>query len=376
MAARSDNMQPEEVIQQQNVGQQNVESTSGGQSQTTQNDDDNLAAVILSGNKSGEWKKTLSGALDEKRLFWALVVLFIFYVGYSFHNVSYDNSDKDEDIITRNCTCNPSHRCFYKAWFSICCILWITCHVLVSLFAKAKFKFKDCCCPCCDKVTICKSKSAEIDLLIYDKNYRAQCCNALKQFCCKIKWCICENDDIHRYENYLWTQYYELYTIGITKDINTFSDDNVKDIFTNHLLKSKPHDEVDGTGKSQKKISIHNDIHNDVVACPKNYYISGNCDRSKCVTQGVIHVVLLIIRLLAQLLIVPLLMIQMFDTYAFLCLAEDRYCTTDLEAQYNLHLDQTAITFGFYCGLMLSYMTSIMLCWIPWPKNKRPKNKP
>ena len=82
--------------------------------------------------------------------------------------------------------------------------------------------------------------------------------------------------------------------------------------------------------------------------------------------QMAIHVILLVSRLIAQLAIVPLLMIQMFDTYAYLCFAAHSYC--GMTAEYRLHFDQTAITFGFYCSLMVSLLTTTMLRWIPRPK--------
>ena len=82
--------------------------------------------------------------------------------------------------------------------------------------------------------------------------------------------------------------------------------------------------------------------------------------------QAVLHLILFLILFLAQLAIIPLLMIQVFDTYAFLCLAADNYCT--MESQFTLHFHQTVVTFAFYCSLMVSFLTSTMLRWVPWPK--------
>ena len=65
---------------------------------------------------------------------------------------------------------------------------------------------------------------------------------------------------------------------------------------------------------------------------------------------------------------VPLLMIQIFDTYAYLCFTADNYCNTS--SQYKLHLDQTAMTFAFYCSLMISLLSTTMLRWFPYPKIK------
>jgi len=42
--------------------------------------------------------------------------------------------------------------------------------------------------------------------------------------------------------------------------------------------------------------------------------------------------------------VIPLLMIQVFDTYAFLCFIANNYCT--VESEFMLHL-QTVVTFAF-----------------------------
>jgi len=80
----------------------------------------------------------------------------------------------------------------------------------------------------------------------------------------------------------------------------------------------------------------------------------------------VFHIALKCIQFIAQLAVVPLPLIQVFDTYAFLCFTGDNYCS--LKSEYKLHLDQTALTFAFYCSLTLSFLFSSMLTWIPWPR--------
>ena len=59
-------------------------------------------------------------------------------------------------------------------------------------------------------------------------------------------------------------------------------------------------------------------------------------------------------------------MIQILDTYAYLCFNADNYCS--INSQYKLHLDQTAMTFAFYCSLMVSLLSTTMLQWFPCPK--------
>ena len=85
-----------------------------------------------------EWKKVLSGALDEKRLFLGLIVLRIFYIIYINSNAHFDN--KDEDTIGLNCSCPTSHRHFYITLSVIC---WFCGHVftLFLLFLSSKHTF-------------------------------------------------------------------------------------------------------------------------------------------------------------------------------------------------------------------------------------------
>ena len=53
------------------------------------------------------------------------------------------------------------------------------------------------------------------------------------------------------------------------------------------------------------------------------------------------------------------------ESITFLCIFADNCCTT--REEYKLHLHQTGVTFGFYCSLMASLLTTRMLSWIPCP---------
>ena len=336
------------------------------------------ATEVASDNKSGDWRKTLSGALDEQRLVCALAVLTIYYIGNTIAHAFHDNNAKDEDIITRNCTCKPTHKCFYLSWSIICYVLWFICHLLV-LICSSK-----CCGSCCGKSgkngdeneQPQNSRGGIANTDETPSNNKSlsngqQCClTAISPFCSKIKSCVVNKDEIYRYEYYLWTQYYELYAIGVTQEFKIFGKDKVKRIFKEHLIRNKiiSEESTDGTQKSQNDPSIKQTSAPDMVALAMIYQIREWTDCTCCnyVAHCVFHAILQIFRFCAQLAAIPLLMIQMLDTYAFLCLFEDSYCTR--AKQYDLHLDQTAITFGFYCSLLASYLTTIMLRWIPWPK--------
>ena len=129
--------------------------------------------------------------------------------------------------------------------------------------------------------------------------------------------------NINRYELFLRVQYYKLYVVGY---------------FTNKE-KMKPEEIF------EKKDEKHN---HKFLSC-----------------KNLIHGFLLIFQYIAQLFAIPLLIIQMFDTYTLLCFGADNYCSDSDE--YRLNLDQTAITFALYCCLGISRLAAALMQWDPWP---------
>ena len=83
-----------------------------------------------------------------------------------------------------------------------------------------------------------------------------------------------------------------------------------------------------------------------------------------------LYPILLIIRLAAQVTLIPLLILQVLDTHAWICVMKDLYCD-NLRSEYELGLDRTAISFGFYCSVLISILTNSMLQWFPCYKRAR-----
>ena len=140
---------------------------------------------------------------------------------------------------------------------------------------------------------------------------------------------------LQRYEKILWYRYYQLYVVGYSKDI-------------------KP-------DKSSKASQSKDD---------RRYYCLGRCkDESKdcCINcyhgfRDLSYAFLVLLKYIAQGTTVPLLMLQMFDTYALLCFSPDgTYCKT--VSEYKVHLAQAAITISFYLCIALAQLTSAMLDW-------------
>ena len=85
--------------------------------------------------------------------------------------------------------------------------------------------------------------------------------------------------------------------------------------------------------------------------------------------QCIIHVPLYILKYISQLASVPLVLLQIFDTYSFLCFSPNSYCSHTTE--YKLSLLQTIIALLFLCTLVTSQLVDTMLLWSPWPENSK-----
>ena len=340
----------------------------------------------LSDNKISDWKETLSGALDDQRLFFALFTVALFNFIYIAVSYAQNKEDlKDEDSITELCKCNTGHRCFYISWFTICSTIWAFCHFMVFMADHWDFwnNTKKCCC-CCyfEKDICCKYRSQKPGLnnleCCLNKCIRETQCgkegNNHKDCCCCCCCCCCchipcsiynnfykyitNNDKITQYEFHLWTQYCELYVVGITKNNENYTFDSIiKEVF-----------EVPEASAQQSQDTETDKVAYDTTAALPNQY-------SEChpwfLVQVVFFLIIKFIQFFAQLAVVPLLLIQLFDTYAFLCFTADSYCS--MRDEYKLHLDQTALTFGFYFALMTSLLSTIMLRWFPWPTCEKKK---
>jgi len=378
---------------------------------------------ILSENSSAaaQWKTALSGSLDEKRLLFGLVVLSIFYLVYINVNSYQNDNNRDEHTITHNCTCRSDHRSFYLAWSAFCFFVWTLIHIILAipqiktyccLQVQKKFRKNEqfnqdkalCCnlsCGCIQTSStnqtrdlVCSKSIPFSKQMLHSKYWCTKldrvcaylCCNSLGSYatkhvdkkscysnfimsCIKLKRAAYQHNAIHRYEYYLWTKYYELYVVGIAKDDEKF---NLKSIdkFISDALDTQ--DVTDGSKEKKPPRSGKEEPERAEAAI----YTALSHIQKECFSYGVqatMHLFLFLVLFLAQLAVIPLLMIQVFDTYAFLCFAADNYCTT--ESQFSLHFHQTVVTFAFYCSLMVSFLASTMLRWVPWPKKDSHQNE-
>jgi len=317
-------------------------------------------------NQTADWKQTLSGALTDGHLLGALVVLAIFYIGYAIVSGYHDNHSKDEDHVTLRCSCHYGHRKFYIAWYSTCCVLWLFVHLCMKVYYGALWKRLK---PCFLKHVSNKVKRGEHSNTVV-------CCSP-NHYC----WCYpCayvgnklsmllryltekSHKEVFRFQHYIFAQYYELYVIGITKNIQNMNFEYFHQIIMSANQKNIRHSEQTTTDSPYQQQEPNKKLKSpNVITAVSNRYDKRSW---MYILHYCFHIFLWVVQFFSQLSVVPLLLIQMFDTYAFLCFTGDSYCS--LRAEYKLHLDQTALTFAFYCSLTLSFLSSVMLTWIPGP---------
>ena len=290
-----------------------------------------------------EWKKYLSGALSETQLKIAMIILCFFYSLYTLHNAYFlDTNERDEGDIIRNCTCKDHHWNFYVSLLVVCFTLWLICHSYYTLAEafpavanevekslKAKY------------VQFCKKNDDETD---YTPGI-SECERNLKKK---------TDQHIDLCKDLLWSQCFEMYAIGNKKNNKEFNLKEIKKLIARSLSP-----ELCRKGNVSTEVSQDN---TDSSA----YDLSKNPHNVKRTILFLFHSFLVVVRFIAQLSVVPLLIVQMIDTYTLLCLAERDYC--DRVSRYKLHLDQTALSFAFYCSLMISLLVTIWLNLVSQPK--------
>ena len=317
-------------------------------------------------NTIPDWKSALSGALNDTQLTFALVVLFIFFVVYVFFDGVFIDSDRKDiddvkDLLTDDCNCKSFHKNFYIVWFTICSALWVLGPFVLWIF--------QCCSRCCFK-TDCTSSLAKIHDGITGIAEKIKSCNSknVKEIANTIlKFLKLFKVDkvtgpLKKIEKLKWFEYYNMHITGasITKiKFKKIKKRILKVIGPSDSNKSEQGAKEDSNGKSKQTMDEKVDIEE----------IDGNYCCSCCVIIFYpVCFLLECMRIIAQRAAVPLLMVQAFDTYAFICFTGNEYCSAT--AQYDIPLGQAAITFAFSVSIMVSTLTVAMLKWFKYKRSK------
>jgi len=311
--------------------------------------------------KQNKWKKTFSGALSEEQISVSLVIMTLFYLLYTLFN-AYEGEERDEEAIVRNCKCNPTHRNFYISWTAICCFLWGLCHLFLTIgriFPIIPSYTNRMARKAVSRVHFAAKTAYEASKELFfddDDDEDIDGNDELSEVQRKMKKRLHYN--IKQYNNYLWSQSYDLYSVGIKKKNDEEFDLRSVDKMIIKSLTPPPPKKT-----SSEEPPKTRGLRKALVEKKTGSYVG--CG-SRCTNHFLVFFLLNFAQFMAQFAVVPLLLVQMFDTYTLLCFAEEDYCSA--ENQNRLHLDQTAITFAFYCSLMISLLTTLCLRWVSWPK--------
>ena len=308
--------------------------------------------------KKADWKSKLSAAFNSEQIFFSLFVLSLFYAVYTIGNGYIHIKDaKNEDDVIDRCYCRSSHQAFYCTWFAICCLIWL----LLHSYTYVAIRFPACG-NCLKFLNLFKPKNA---WKCFKKSFN-YCINRKKDKDSRDS-SECDNRTIQHFIEILWFQYYKLFVVGYPKHDEKIifkSDSNRKSANKEHESKKKENTKDTCCYCITYDVEVNEDC---TCGCDQNFGIFVNSFR--CFN----HSFLLAVKFLAQLCTIPLLFLQVFDTYSLLCFYPQWFCSDTTE--YDLHLAQAVITLLFYCCLAMSQLASTMLTWNPWPKKDSERDR-
>ena len=83
------------------------------------------------------WKRVLSGALNDKQLIIALTMMFGFYLFFSGFNTILGGNAREENTIT--CACPVGHSAYYRTLVVVTVMAWVVCFILTTIWDTVKF---------------------------------------------------------------------------------------------------------------------------------------------------------------------------------------------------------------------------------------------
>ena len=171
---------------------------------------------------------------------------------------------------------------------------------------------------------------------------------------------------LDHYENYLWLQFNRVYSVGAA-------------LAGHEELKLPPIKSVVADEQKIHRMSMRKDNGQLVSTATDDEdepdvgklfaqedlpLKTADCHMACSSVAFFLYPMLLSIRLAAQVTLIPLLILQVLDTHAWICVMKGLYCD-NLRSEYELSLDRTAISFGFYCSMLISILADAMLQWFP-----------
>ena len=311
------------------------------------------------------WKQTLSGALNDIQLVSGLGVLFVFYVFYSIFNTVI--GDKDVDSVT--CQCPTNHRSYYEAIVYLSISIWTVIFASIAIY-DGYILYKN-------PLSGFSPKSNQdgddgenggkpcriCGISIYLRTITKSCWTATtdktpeettNRIYSKM------DDQLKHYENHFWLEFYKAYSVG-AGGYESMSLPNIKSVILREIQEAKSDNNNEENNDENDGDTTNNDQVDET---------DGGMQELAKQSFFFFYPFLVIVRFFAQLALIPVLILQMLNTYAWICLTEDHYCEDD-ESRYLLGLAQTYLTFTFYIALLIAILSTIMLRWFPYSKLAR-----
>ena len=333
-----------------------------------------------------QWKEILSGTMGDKQLSIGLTLLFVFYIFYaSFNSISGENK-QDEDLT--NCTCKETHRIYYQTLILSFSGLWVICFGFLTIRDLIQIKQRIKGFRRIDagawvrragktpldhrSVLEDPSPSEHTPLLDVSSSFKSPGqIQGTKPQASVASFQVSQSNDLKsvtlkrldHYEKYLWLQFNQMYSVGAAQ--------GKYEELTLPQIKHVVADEK----RSMKNLSIQ--INGQLANDEEVDELFKHIDKEGCITRTAdiacssiaffLYPFLLIVRFMAQVSLIPLLILQALDAYAWICVMKHFYCS-NLRSEYQLGLDRTAISLGFYWSILVSILTSTMLRWFPYSK--------
>ena len=321
---------------------------------------DTLVNVELYGKQAIDevkcWKTKLTAAFDDITLLMSISILGLFYFAYTFTNYWLGGNTRDQDSITSECSCRSAAKVLYRLMFSLLLIAWFFIYSYTPLEQTLKSMIYFV--PKCREAWDLRSKGKCLQAATTISYWRNRFC-----VCCKAQPTVAESENCHHFQSYiekvLWFRYYKLYVTGQNCDPEIKLRITKQDLVN---IKPEVKQRTDPGWLQDGKPEVYN-------CCSSIGSCSSILKAMQCSITlfYLIRFGLLSIKYAAQFATVPLLMLQIFDTYALLCFLPDGSFCED-QSEYRIHLVQGAITLSFYVCIAVAQIASILLEWDPLAK--------
>lgn len=304
------------------------------------------ARMELTTKQYHDWKQIFSGALNDRQLLCGIVLILCFYVFYSIFNIAITDKDKDDH---EDCQCTLIHRrCFHTLIFGFC-LIWIVCFATIIIYDLYR---------------------------LYKKHQLSKSVDPFSKL----------DDKLKLYEKHLWLEFYKAYSVGS----GTYENQNISSLdrtkeqnplqckynallgFYKKFYSEAGGDETDSAPASSTECNswlIKFEKIKETLGIIIVQFLNKGEEKAQQ-SFYVLYPFLVIVRLLAQVILVPMLLLQMLNTNTWICITEGYNCQNVVTGS-QLGLYQAYMTFGFYIALLVAILASTMLRWFPQSKTAR-----